>query len=120
MKRLLFGRYLAIAAAFVLAACGGGGGGSSVAGSTDAPLAAGAPDATALQSVNVPDSASIVQVALGEKLGETRVGRTVYEYVYRLSVTNGAQAVSGLVVKLTGGGTGLSVVQGSVLAGERD
>jgi hypothetical protein len=42
----------------------------------------------------------------------------VFEYVYRLSVANGPQAVSGLVAQLTGGGTGLSVVQGSVFVGD--
>ena len=118
MKRCLFGRQLAVAAAVILGACGGGGGGGSVADATDTSLAAGAPNATALQSLPLADSAAVVEVALGEKLSETRINRTVYEYVYRLSVTNGAQAVQGLVVRLTGGGAGLSVVQGSVLAGD--
>jgi len=103
----------------ILGACGGGGGGGgSIADSTDTSLAAGAPSSTALQSLELADSASVVQVALGEKLSETRINRTVYEYVYRLSVSNGAQAVQGLVIRLTGGGTGLSVVQGSVFVGD--
>jgi len=104
--------------AILLTACGGGGGSASVATSTDTSQAARPPNATALQSVTIADSASVAQVALGEKLSETRVGRTVYEYVYRLTVTNGAQAVQGLMVRLTGGGAGLAVVQGSVFAGD--
>ena len=116
MKRFGIDKPLALAAAVILSACGGGGG--STPASADAPLAAAAPNATALQAVALADSASVVQVALGEKLSETRISRTVYQYVYRLTVSNGAQPVSGLVVRLTGGGSGLTVVQGSVFAGD--
>lgn len=83
---------LAIISAAVLVACGGGGGGASTA-SSEPALAAGGPDTTALKDVNVTDSSTVVQVALGEKVSETRVNRTVFEYVYKLSVTGGAQAL---------------------------
>jgi hypothetical protein len=106
---------LAMVAAAFLAACGGGGSSSS---SSEPPLAAGVPDATTLQAVAVADSSAVIQVALGEKVSETRVNRTVFEYVYKLSVTGGGEALQGLVAKLTGGGTGLSVVQGTVYVGD--
>jgi hypothetical protein len=115
MNRVRLGMNLvAAAAAAILVACGGGGSSST---SSDSSLAAGAPNATSLQAVTVSDSAAVVQVALGEKLSETRVNRTVFEYVYKLSVTGGRDAQQGLVAKLTGGGAGLSVVQGTVYVG---
>jgi len=115
MNRVRLGMNLvAAAAAAILVACGGGGSSST---SSDSSLAAGAPNATSLQAVTVSDSAGVVQVALGEKLSETRVNRTVFEYVYKLSVTGGRDAQQGLVAKLTGGGAGLSVVQGTVYVG---
>jgi feruloyl esterase len=116
MKHVRIDMPLALAAAAILVACGGGGG--AAPGSTDTSLAAGAPSATALQSVAIADSAAVVQVALGEKLSETRINRTVFEYAYRLTVTNGSQAVQGLVVQLTGGGGGLTVTQGTVFVGD--
>ena len=109
---------LAIFAAAVLVACGGGGGGGASTTSSEPALAAGGPDTTALKDVNVTDSSTVVQVALGEKVSETRVNRTVFEYVYKLSVTGGAQALQGVTANLTGGGTGLSVVQGTVYIGD--
>ena len=118
MSRFEFGKHWALAATVVLSACGGGGGGSATTTSSDAPLAAEAPTSTALQGVALPDSASVVQIALGEKLSESRINRTVYEYAYRLKVVNGAQPVQGLTARLTGGGTGLTVAQGTVYIGD--
>jgi hypothetical protein len=92
----------------------GGGGGSTTSTSSEPALAAGAPDATTQQTVNVADSPAVVQVALGEKVSETRVGRRLFEYVYNLSATGGAQAVQGIVAKRPGGGAGMTVVQGTV------
>ena len=108
---------LAIVSAAALVACGGGGG-STTSTTSEPALAAGAPDATTQQAVNVTDSAAVVQVALGEKVSETRVGRTLFEYVYKLSATGGAQSVQGVVAKLTGGGAGMTVVQGTVYVGD--
>lgn len=107
---------LAIFSALLVAACGGGGG--STASSSSEPALAAGPETTALRSVAVADSSAVVQVALGEKVSETRVNRTVFEYVYKLAVTGGGQAVQGLIARLTGGGTGLSVIQGTVYVGD--
>jgi feruloyl esterase len=106
---------LVSAFAAMLVACGGGGNGSST---SDPALAAGGPDATSLQTVNVEDSTAVVQIGLGQKVSETRVNRTVFEYVYKLSVTGGGQALQGLIATLTGGDTGLSIVQGTVYVGD--
>jgi Tannase and feruloyl esterase len=106
---------LAVFSAALLVACGGGGASTS---STDAPLAADPPNSTALKAVNVADSSTVLQVALGAKISETRINRTVYEYVYKVSVTGGSQAAQGLLANLTGGGNGLSVVQGAVYIGD--
>lgn len=60
MRRVHVGiRSLAVGAAAILVACGGGGGGTTST-TSDPALAAGAPDATTLQAVNVADSSAVV------------------------------------------------------------
>ena len=73
----------------------------------DAPLADGRAECDRAEGGQRRRLSTVVQVALGAKISETRINRTVYEYVYRLSVTNGARPAQGLLANLTGGGTGL-------------
>lgn len=51
------------------------------------------------------------------KVAETRVARTVYDYVYKVQVQAGAGALSSLRLSLRGAGTGVSIVDGEVELG---
>ena len=54
------------------------------------------------------------------KLSETRISRTVYEYVYNIVVKNNATALTNGFAALTGVGAGTTIVRGSVPLGEVD
>jgi len=53
------------------------------------------------------------------QVSSTRVGRTTYDFVYTINVTNGAQALNGAVatVTATAAATGTTIVQGAVSLG---
>ncbi|MBP3982176.1 SBBP repeat-containing protein [Acidovorax sp. JG5] len=52
------------------------------------------------------------------KLSETRVSRTVFDYVFQISVkNNGTQALSGVTATLKGVGAGTTIVDGTVQLG---
>jgi hypothetical protein len=96
-----------LAAALLLNACGGG---------QDIPSAAPAeaPRARAL-TASVVSSASVTGLT---KVRETRVGRTLFEYEFRITVQNGAAAQTGLNAKLTGAGAGTTILQSDVTVGD--
>lgn len=52
------------------------------------------------------------------KVGETRVGRTVYDYVFKISIQNGAIPRSAIMATATGAGKGTTIIDGSVLVGD--
>lgn len=52
------------------------------------------------------------------KLSETRVDRTSYDYVFSVTVQNGAQAVNNAAQTLTASGAGTTILDGSVLLGD--
>jgi pectate lyase len=52
------------------------------------------------------------------KLGETRIDRTTYDYVFSVTVQNGAQAVNNAAQTLTASGAGTSIIDGNVLLGD--
>ena len=54
------------------------------------------------------------------KLSETRVSRTVYDYVFNIVVKNNATALTNGFATLTNVGTGTTIVRGSVPLGEVD
>ncbi|KGF79128.1 hypothetical protein IA69_26220 [Massilia sp. JS1662] len=88
-----------------LAGCGGGEQGASASQSrTAAQVTAAA----------VAQDVSILSLS---KLSETRVSRTVYDYVFRITVVNSGAAKTGVVAKLTAVGTGTSIVDGDVNVG---
>lgn len=91
----------ALGASVLLAACGGG--------ESDAR-------AQALQMAGGDEQALASVVGLS-KISETRVSRTVYDYVYKVKVTAGARALSGVQATLTGAGTGVTVVDGEATLG---
>lgn len=45
---------------------------------------------------------------------EKRIGRTLFEYEFRITVQNGASARTGLKAQLTAAGAGTTIVQGDV------
>ncbi|RZL06808.1 MAG: hypothetical protein EOP40_16995, partial [Rubrivivax sp.] len=97
-----------LAAALLLSACGGGG-------QDPSPLAtpSEAPRAQAL-AVNAAAAASVTGLT---KLSEKRIGRTLFEYEFRITVQNGAAAQTGLNAQLTAAGAGTTIVQGEVPVG---
>lgn len=104
----------------VAAATLGAGATAAAAASTATPganaLDVGLHGRAADRSVAVPTA--VTSVSLGAKVSEQRIDRTVFEYVYKLNVVNGAQATQGVLVKLVSGGTGTTVVQGTVFVGD--
>jgi len=100
-------RAAALCITLALAACGGAG---------ESPLAANpsAPKQAAASSVAAPD----VVVTGITKLSESRVSRTVYEYVFQVAFkNNGTDAKSGVAATLTGVGPGTTIVDGTVTVG---
>ncbi|RZJ03646.1 MAG: hypothetical protein EOP39_21445, partial [Rubrivivax sp.] len=98
-----------LVATSLLSACGGGGQG-------EAPTASPgeAPRAHAL-AVSATVDASVTGLT---KVSETRVGRTLFDYEFRITVRNGSSAQTGLKAQLTGAGAGTTIVQGAVNVGD--
>ena len=103
--RLSFGA-IGLALTIGLAACGGGGS-TNEAGTVDATK-------QALSAVVAP-GVSVIAVT---KVSETRVSRTVYDYVFKVTVQNGNLAQMGVTANLTAVGTGTSIMDGSAVIGD--
>ena len=100
---------LGLALTLGLSACGGGDG-----------IGVGATDGvkrTALATVSAvePDPAQVVAFT---KISEKRITRTLYEYVYSITVKNGRVPQQGIVATITNVGAGTTIVNGSVTVGE--
>ncbi len=99
----------------LLAACGGGGNADQTAASSNA----GQSERKSLLAVSgaygaqFADSPSIELI----KVSETRVSRTVYDYVFSVVFKNGADAMTGGRAVITATGAGTTVVQGTVPLG---
>jgi len=100
---------LALCATLLISACGGGGGEAQVAES-----GAGA-KVSALAVATPQPSITVISLA---KVSETRVSRTVYDYVFKVSIQNLGLAQTGVVANLIRVGTGTTIVDGSVVIGE--
>jgi len=108
------GALMGLCAAALLAGCGGGGQDPAPAATpTQAPAMARALAVSSTSTV-----VSGVSVSALTKVSETRIGRTLFEYQFRITVQNGTAAQSGLKAQLTGAGAGTSIVQGSVDVGD--
>lgn len=107
----LLGRWVNRAAALCiflsLAACSGGDGALTAPSTSPVKLAA--------STVVVP---GIIVTGI-TKVSETRVSRTVYDYVFQVSFkNNGSIAQSGVAATLTGTGPGATIQDGSVIVGD--
>ena len=101
---------LSIAATSLLllqAGCGGGSAGTDTA-SPAQPLAAGKRGAAA----GLPTVVSLT------KVNETRISRTVYDYVFKVTIQNGPTPKTAIIATATGAGQGTTVLDGSVLVGD--
>ncbi len=100
--------------AVLLSACGGGGGADQASASANADA-----QRKSLSSVSgaygaqFADSPSVQLV----KVSETRVSRTVYDYVFTIVFKNGADAMVGGNAVITATGAGTTVIQGAVPLG---
>jgi hypothetical protein len=103
------GHLAALAASLLLLACSGG--------SEPAALSASAQaggQATAL-AVPVPTvNASVLGLT---KISETRVGRTLFDYVFRITVQGGSEALPGATAHINAAGPGTTVIEGDVQIG---
>ena len=112
-----------LAAAALLGACGGGdaasGAPAEAAGPGRQPLAARAAAAVASPAPAVSSTAGapLAQVLELSKVAETRVGRTVFDYRFTVTVQAGALPLSGVAATITGAGPGVSVIDGQVAVG---
>ncbi len=100
----------AVSSTVLLAACGGGGDGSVTA-QTAGPE-------RRIQSALVTQAVAQPTVVSLEKVSETRVNRTVYDFVYRIKVQSGTEAILSARATLTAAGNGTSIIDGDVEVGD--
>jgi hypothetical protein len=94
-----------------LASCGGSG--SQGTGSNQAI------SDQAMQTEQIAAAAPSVAVTGITKVSETRVSRTVYDYVFQVTVkNNGSGLQGGVTATLTGVGTGTTIIDGAVQVGD--
>lgn len=95
-----------VALLLALAACGGGNGDNATSGGGPTRLAAASAVAANAQVVSI------------SKVGETRVGRTVYDYAFQVTVKNGPLAQRNLIATLVGAGPGTTIIGPSAHLGD--
>lgn len=95
----------------LLTACGPGN-------TTDSSTLSGTTTRSLVTSANASVAVEDIAVINIEKIGETRVSRTVFDYVFRVSLKNNAQVVrNDVVATVTGSGRGTTIIDGEVRAG---
>jgi hypothetical protein len=99
-------------AAAALIACGGNGAGGDTA---SAQAAQNRAYILAASTAEASIDASVVSLTL---VSETRVSRTVFDYVYKVSVKNGTQPQTAVTAQLTAAGAGATVMDSSVNVGD--
>jgi gamma-glutamyltranspeptidase/glutathione hydrolase len=99
----------------MLGACGGGDAASTAP--TASAEAAAVTTRRAALATQASEPAPLAHVLGLTKVAETRVGRTVYDYRFKITVQAGALPLSGVGATLTGAGNGVSVIDGQVVVG---
>lgn len=99
-----------IALTLGLGSCGGGDATSAL--SSDAKTAA---TRQAISAVATTETATVIAVT---KVSETRVSRTVFDYVFKVTVQNGPVLQTGVTATLTNAGVGTTIIDGTVVVGD--
>lgn len=102
-------RWMLSSVLLLLVGCGGGGREGLATQSSG-----GVVRQAAIASTNeeLPEALSVVAL---EKLSEVRVGRTTFEYIFRVAIKNSGLDADGVSVTLESVGSGSTIVDGSVL-----
>ncbi len=75
--------------------------------------------AKALASTTASTTASqAVKIVALTKVGEIRISRTIYDYVFKITIQNDSVARSAIMATATGSGQGTTILDGSVLVGD--
>lgn len=95
----------------LLAGCGGG-----TNEPTSRPEGIDRPTARALSAVAAAPSVAVPDVAVigMNKVRETRIGRTIFEYDYQIVLQNNGPARASVVATLVGAGAGTTIVNGKI------
>jgi hypothetical protein len=99
-----------LGAAGVLVACGGGGSAPTSENLQSAPL-----EAYAIAVSSAAISPSVIGLT---KVSETRVNRTTFDYVFKVTVQNGSQTLSNVTATVVGTGPGTTVIDGNAALGD--
>lgn len=99
------------ATAVVLMGCGGGDR------PAEATESASSGRADALSAATTP-AGTLPQVIGLTKVSETRVGRTLFDYVFKITLRNGSEPLTQVTARLLAAGPGSSIVDGDVAAGD--
>lgn len=110
-------RTAALALLTLLTACGGG---SDPAATTATAQDAGRAFALGVRGPRVtpPQPQLAVTVLSVTRISEVRVGRTVFDYTFRVELRNDGDAFNGVVAQLVQVGAGSTIVQGRVPVGD--
>lgn len=91
----------------LLAGCGGG----------DKPIETLSQSESSVKALAVSQQTSASVISL-TKISETRIGRTIYDYVFKINVQNDASAKTAITATVIQAGQGVIVLDGSVLVGD--
>jgi hypothetical protein len=86
-------------------------------GGSDAPQATTSTSANRMTALSASAPSNVTVVGL-IKISETRVSRTIYDYVFKITVKNDAVARTAIMATATGAGQGTTILDGSVLVGD--
>lgn len=99
---------LALAVVAIVGACGG----------DSSPGPAATASSGRSKALEAPGDAPGVKIVALTKISETRISRTVYDYVFKITVLNDALARKSIMATIVGAGSGSTVLDGSVLIGD--
>lgn len=103
-----------MAALALLGGCGGGGDAETASAAAASAAPSGSSDARqVVQAIAVQPSFAVVGLT---KVSETRVGRTTFDYVFKVSIANAGQERTQIEARLTRTGSGTTIVDGLVRA----
>ena len=93
--------------AMSISGCGGG----------TSPTETAVANGTQMRALSVSTPVGVTVVSL-TKVSEARISRTVYDYVFKITVKNDSIAKTAIMATATGAGSGTTIFDGSVLVGD--